>query len=765
MAAAWAVSLCCITGSLSNSVVAKDAATEPAPSAKAKSIDPLDWTNWRGPEQNRVSREKNLIDRWDPATGENVLWQNDELGGISSPIVMNGRLYTIVRHAPETNEEQEKVVCVDAATGKKIWESRFNVFLSDVPAERVGWSSCVADPATDRVYAMGVNGYFQCLDGATGKTLWSHSLSEQYGLLSTYGGRTNIPVLFEDLVIISSVTIGWGDYALPAHRFVAFNKTTGEPVWISGTELRPEDTTYSTPLITVLNGQAALVFGSSDGSVWALQPRTGKPIWNFKVSRRGLSASPVVTPGGLIVMGNAEENLDNQSMGCIVAFRGDGDQTGDITNKAEAWRAPGTVSKTSLVYHDGRIYAAEDNGKLHILDAETGEPIGKPVKLVGTIVRSSPLIADGKLYICTTSASHVYEITEKGLKPLHRMRLGEEDEVAGSPCVSHGRIYLPTVSKMYCLGEEGQTPSADPLPKSPAETVDLGQQTPAWLQVTPVEVLMKPGETQAFTVRAFNARGQRLGDESAKAAKFSLKGAGEISADGKFTATSESVHSPTIVAATLGELTGQARVRVVPSLPWQWKFDEIPLAKSPAGKLEGEPPVTWIGMRYRHKIREVDGAKVLVKVNTIPKGTRSQGWFGHPELHDYTIQADVRGSRSDNKLPDIGLIAQRYTLDMMGENQVLQIRSWTPQIATRFVKNVPFSWDESKWYTLKFSASNEDGKAVLRGKAWPKGEAEPADWTIEAVDDVPNTQGSPGLFGNASVSEIYYDNISVTPNP
>jgi hypothetical protein len=102
---------------------------------------------------------------------------------------------------------------------------------------------------------------------------------------------------------------------------------------------------------------------------------------------------------------------------------------------------------------------------------------------------------------------------------------------------------------------------------------------------------------------------------------------------------------------------------------------------------------------------------------------------------------------------------------MMGENQVLQIRSWTPQIATRFVKNVPFSWDESKWYTLKFSASNENGKAVLRGKAWPKGEAEPADWTIEAVDDVPNTQGSPGLFGNATVSEIYYDNISVFPNP
>ncbi len=50
----------------------------------------------------------------------------------------------------------------------------------------------------------------QCLDGDTGKTIWSHSLSEEFGLLSTYGGRTNVPVIFEDLVIISAVTTGWG---------------------------------------------------------------------------------------------------------------------------------------------------------------------------------------------------------------------------------------------------------------------------------------------------------------------------------------------------------------------------------------------------------------------------------------------------------------------------------------------------------------------------------------------------------------------------
>ena len=66
-----------------------------------------------------------------------------------------------------------------------------------------------------------------CLSATTAtpaRSLWSIPLHEQMGLLSTYGGRTNFPVVFEDLVILGSVIIGWGDMAMPAHRFMAFDK-------------------------------------------------------------------------------------------------------------------------------------------------------------------------------------------------------------------------------------------------------------------------------------------------------------------------------------------------------------------------------------------------------------------------------------------------------------------------------------------------------------------------------------------------------------
>ncbi len=104
---------------------------------------------------------------------------------------MNGKIYLVCRHEPETTKEGEKTVCLNAATGEKIWESVHNVYLSDAPAERVGWSSVVGDPTTGNVFVLGLGCQFQCLDGATGKLIWEHSMSEEYGMLSTYGGRTN----------------------------------------------------------------------------------------------------------------------------------------------------------------------------------------------------------------------------------------------------------------------------------------------------------------------------------------------------------------------------------------------------------------------------------------------------------------------------------------------------------------------------------------------------------------------------------------------
>ncbi len=727
---------------------AADAALPAGASTDAK-IDPLDWPHWRGPEQNGISRETGLIDSWDPdaeGTAGNVLWKNTELGGISTPIVFRGKLYTIVRADPGTKSEGEKVVCVDAATGKKIWENKYNVFLSDVPAERIGWSCVTGDPTTGKIYVLGACGFLQCMDGETGKTLWDCSLNEEYGFLTTYGGRLTTPVIFENLVIASGVIIGWGDSARPTHRLLAFDKNSGELVWIHGTKPLPEDTTYSSPVSAVLGGQAALVFGSGDGAVHAVQPRTGNEIWQFAISPRGLNTSPVVD-GDRVYMVQGEENIGTTKMGAIVGI--DGSKTGDITKAGEVWRNDGTmIGKSSPLLVDGRLYAFEDSAKLHVIDVATGEPVGRPLRLIGTMQRSSPLYADGKIYIASTSGWHVIEPTSSGAKLTQRMRLSPDDEVAGSIIASHGRVYLPTASAIYCLGRPDATPQATARPELPQETPAGSDDPPAHVQVVPAEALIKPGQEQKLTVNLYNSRGQLLRSQPAT---FELAGPGEVRSDGTYVAASAPAHTATIVTAKVGDVTGQARIRVVPELPWKFDFEN------------GEVPVTWVGARYRNIVRDVDGNKVMVKVTTIPKGTRSQALMGHDDLHDYTVQADVLGVPTSGKIPDIGLIAQRYTMDLMGDHQEIQIRSWTSQL-DRFSKTVPFKWEGDTWYTMKFRAANEGGKTVLKGKVWKRGLEEPAGWTIEAVDETPNTVGSPGLFGNAQVAEIYVDNVSVSNN-
>ncbi len=572
-------------------------------------------------------------------------------------------------------------------------------------------------------------------------------------MLSTYGGRTNTPVIFEDLVIVSGITTGWDSTARPAHRFLAFDKNRAQLVWIQQTRLFPEDTNYSTPFIGVVNGEAQLVVGAGDGSVYAFQPRTGKILWKFNLSKRGINASPLVA-NNMVYIGHSEENLHDTTMGALVAVDATG--SGDVSASAERWRLNAVaIGRSSPLLVDGRIYAVDDSAGLNVLDAATGKPIGKRTKL-GTSMKASLIYADGKIFANTIGGlCYVLRPTPSGVETVQRVRFPTGVECVGSPAVSDGRILIATTEALYCFGTNDQPPQkeyqAQPLPETPGE--DNPDQV-AQVQLIPAEALMEPGERLTFEVRTYNARGVRI--KSDKPATFEVVGPAtlaSINAQGEFQAgdiQSEAPHQAVTVEASVGGVAGVARVRLVPPLPWKFDFSDHKV------------PVTWIGAPFRYVPGEVDGEPVLTKITTIPKGTRSQAWMGPTDLRDYTIQADFLAGTVENKQPDMGLIAQRYTLDLMGAQQQLQIRSWPSQL--RMARSTPFAWKPGIWYTLKFQAAVEDGKAILRAKVWERASTEPADWTLVATDDTPSINGSPGLFGNATNGEIAVDNVSVLSN-
>ena len=770
-----------------------------------------DWPTWRGPRQDRTSPERGLIDKWNPkgGPGSHLLWKNTELGGRSTPIVLRGKLYTIVRDQIGSPQEGAKVVCVDAATGKKIWQYRYNIYLSDVPDSRVGWSSCTGDPLTGRIYVQAVSGYFCCLEGDTGKLVWSHSLHEEFGLLSTYGGRTNVPLVHEDLVLVSAIVIGWGDtpkwgsLAKPAHRFMAFDKATGQLRWLRGTRLAPYDTTYSTPTISQLGGQQAMVFGSGDGAVWAMQPLTGTPLWKYPFSRRGLNVSPLVV-NQRIFMSHSEENITGTTMGSLLALAGDqqGGAKGLLVKKGPAgkkspvtiakplWQQFGVMAgKSSPVMVDGRLWVVDDRAKLQVFDPDTGRLIAR--KRLGTVMRSTPLVADGKVYLCTNNGRwYILQPTASGVKIIHKLRLSGQS-VDGSPIVSHGRIYLPTSAAIYCLGYKNLGPEnlghenlgpgnrpASGTHRSPAtlsasqkevsqtRNSDAEDTVATQLQVVPYDALLAPGEQLAYSVRLYNARGQFLRTASPDHVQFHVDGPGTITADGTYTASPDNQHTASLVVCRLGELGSSARVRVVPPLPWHFNFNTAE-----------DIPLTWIGGRVRYVLREVDGDRVATKRSVLPTphnpknklGTRSRLWMGPTDLSNYTIQADIRLTQTDGKLPDAGLINSRYTMTLRGMSRQLRLYSWSPHDYRTFAAS-DFDPQAEVWYTMKFSvtpkrSTPEKGpQAIVRGKIWPRDEPEPSAWTAEMVDLAPNLSGSPGLYGNAQEAEFYIDNIHVVSN-
>ena len=713
--------------------------------AEVGNAQPVDWHHWRGPELNGYSRERNLPSDWNPRTGENVHWRLGQYGTRCTPIAMNGKLYFVSRHLPETRQEAEKIVCLDAETGEMIWESIHNVFLSDAPAERVGWAACVGDPETGFVYSFGVGCVLKCLHGQTGEVIWERSMLEEFGMLSTYGGRTNYPQIFENLMFIGGVMTQWGENAVPAQRIVALDKRTGEAVYIKSTRPRPEDTNYSNLVFANFNGQAAMVFGSSDGALYAIQPRTGKTIWRYQASPRGFNTTPIIVDGRVFCAFGEKSQADTTVLGGAFALNGLSE--GDIPEEDLLWKINGKIVNRAMpIYINGLVYFIDDGAGIFAVDPDTGKIVHQ--QKIGRIMFGSPLYADGKLYIGESTGNvWIFEPQPDGkLKQLSRVRLNNE-EIFSSPIAYRGRIYLSTTEAFYCIGPDEVNPVADPIPAMPAEAPVGDNTSIAHLQTIPVESLIGSNDTIEFRTEAFNDRGQPLGTV---AANYSLVDSAGVLEGNRFTAPSDG-HHPIRVSAKYGNLSTQARARVVPPLPWSFDFED------------GKVPPTWIGAAYRHQPAVFEGEKVLQKVSTIPKGTRSQLWMGPWTHSDYTVQADFYSTTQEGERADMGIVNQRYTLDLMRKPE-LQIRSWTPRLELRFAKTIPFQWEPNQWYTMKFRSENHQHGVTLKGKVWKREESEPEDWQIEATDTTPNRLGSPGLFGNSFPVPFYIDNVKVYPN-
>ncbi|MFN0122828.1 MAG: hypothetical protein ACKV2V_20205, partial [Blastocatellia bacterium] len=314
---------------------------------------------------------------------------------------------------------------------------------------------------------------------------------------------------------------------------------------------------------------------------------------------------------------------------------------------------------------------------------------------------------------------------------------------------SRGRVYLISTKHLYCIGKKAKSPAL-PLQKTVTENAPAGA-VAAHVQVVPADLVIKPGEAAKFRVRLFDDKGRFIREEGG--ATWSLDGLKGAAQNNQFTPAADVMAQAGIVRATVGNVSGVSRVRVIRSLPLSENFESIA-----AGKL----PTYWLNLDAKYAVREMDGGKVLVKNPNPPAFQRARSMLGPSSWSDYTIEADVRSVEKRRQMGDAAVVAQRYELALMGSSGKLELRSWQIEPTRTVKENYP--WKPDTWYRLKLEVQNlPDGKTRARGKVWPTGETEPAAWMIERIDPIGNRNGAPGIFAYAPV-EVFFDNVKVMPN-
>jgi len=194
-----------------------------------------DWPHWRGAGRNGVVVEDSGWDRGAWPLGKPA-WTRDVGQGSTSPLVVGGKLYTL-----GSTGAADRVVCLDAATGKTLWTQMYRcpLYGRRSMGDKGMYSGPSATPeidtATGYLYTLSTDGDLNCWDtAAKGRRVWGLNLYDRYSVprrarVGRSGqrdyGYTCAPLVWKDWLIVE---VGAEEAAV-----IAFDNRTGREVWRS----------------------------------------------------------------------------------------------------------------------------------------------------------------------------------------------------------------------------------------------------------------------------------------------------------------------------------------------------------------------------------------------------------------------------------------------------------------------------------------------------------------------------------------------------
>jgi outer membrane protein assembly factor BamB len=413
-----------------------------------------DWPCFHGPTHDGHAVGERLAEGW-PAGGPRVVWSREVGTGYSSIVVEGTRAYTQTQSLYD-----QAVECLDTATGKTIWRVRYGL-----PYDGGGlYPGPRSTPAVHagRVYVHSPEGYVGCFDAITGAVRWSVDLAATYGLKGTDFGCASSPVVGNGRVYLPA----GGDGAM----LVALDAATGTLAWKAGRS----PASYATPLPIEWQGQPLLVV-PGENTLAAFHAVTGELWWEIELSSGydEHSCAPLYSEPRLMLASPFRagarqwELVREESTGRCKPVRV-WDNLKFSNDVASSLLVDNAIFGFDLRDAQSRLNRAS-RGEFRCLDWLTGKTLWS-TREVG---HANGIAADGKLVLFNDQGELILVKADPTMYvELGRARVFTDEICWSSPALSSGMVYLRTPTRAVCLDLSVAITPAETANAATAKTVE-----------------------------------------------------------------------------------------------------------------------------------------------------------------------------------------------------------------------------------------------------------------------------------------------------
>ncbi len=366
-----------------------------------------DWPMLFGPLRTSVADSSFDISRLLAGQFE-PLWELQIGTGYGSPVISKN--CTIFNYRVG---DEDVVQCVETLTGSEIWQYRSpDTFKCTVDYSSGPYSTPLV--FEDRVFCVGAQGHFACLDLATGNVIWKRELHDEFSVEVGLFPVGSSPLVVDDIVVFN---LGASDSGAGV---IGLDTKTGQTRWTA----TDHGAAYCVPFATVIDEQPYVFVITAFGLV-SLNPYTGAVDWEIEHASRLPMAVNAVSP---IMQGNRVVAVTGPGPGAICVK-----VLPDRTYR-EVWQDRKVLDSqfNSLLLADGNLYgfttASQNGAEFRCVDFQTGELKWKYQSPLG---RGQGVIV-GENIILVGEKGH-FAILERSAKRAN-VRLMTQEPVWPAPC-------------------------------------------------------------------------------------------------------------------------------------------------------------------------------------------------------------------------------------------------------------------------------------------------------------------------------------------